>query len=409
MDIRINPFVPQGEVRAIASKSQAHRVLVCAALADKPTHIMLSGFSRDIQSTVDCLAALGAGMRRTDDGLLITPIKETTEDRALLECGESGTTLRFMLPLAGALGKNARLIGHGRLPQRPIAELTDQLEAHGCTVDGFDISGKLTGGAYALRGDISSQFISALLLALPLTGRESIVRLTTMLESADYVDMTIDVMARFGILVEKIENGYHVPAGHYVSPDVFEIEGDWSAAAAVLALGAFGRVGCLGLNPASRQGDKAIVDALKTFGAGFDGVFVTRGECRPFEYDAANTPDIVPVLAALALAARGTSRIKNVSRLRLKESDRIQSTCQSLGALGGDVRFEDGALVINGAGALAGGRAESFNDHRIVMALAVASCICRKPVIIGSADAVDKSYPGFFDDIKALGGQADVV
>jgi 3-phosphoshikimate 1-carboxyvinyltransferase len=407
-----------GTVSAIASKSHAHRALIAAALADGPTAIICGETNADIRATVQCLAALGAQIAYTDGIFAVTPLaRPVSGDTRTLDCGESGSTLRFLLPVACALGVHASFVLHARLPQRPLSPLYEELTAHGCTLSPqgtspLTASGKLTGGTFLIAGNVSSQFVTGLLLALPLLPEDSRIQVTGALESRPYVDITLQTLADFGIEIAQQDGGFIISGGQrFRSPGTLTVEGDWSNAACWLALGAVGRepVTVTGLNLESPQGDKAFLDLLARFGArvtaGGSAVTVTGGDLRGIDADTSANPDLVPMIAAVALAAKGRTRIGNAARLRLKESDRLSGIARTLRAFGAQIEETPDGLVIEGGRSLRGARVSSENDHRIAMMAAVASALCDGEVTIGGADAVNKSYPRFFDDLRTLGGQ----
>ena len=560
MNMRIEPHALSGRVDGlIASKSQAHRALICAALADAPTRIICNSSSQDVAATVRCLEALGARVEWRDDGMLMMPIgyavqagrgdydgactasvsaidaasamananvidtanvsaidatdvrpNVNSSDEAintpspitaaalinsadvqrapvsapLLDCGESGSTLRFMLPLAGALGRECAFTGQGKLPKRPLSPMYEQLAAHGMRMSAqgsfpLTCAGQLTPGRYEIAGNISSQFITGLLMALPLLAGDSELRVIGHLESRPYVDITLDVLKKFGIAIEQHAQGFIIPGGQrFKSPVSMRIEGDWSSAAFWLAAGALGEndalgvpcelsdavstsderdadvnrgapcepsdtaielgnsyvsdahckpsdpastsderaadakrcVTCAPLDPESAQGDRAIADILRRFGARIecigDAVLARPAQLSGIALDASDIPDLVPIIAVVAGASRGDTVISGVSRLRLKESDRICSVMALLDSLGVSAEESDGVLTVHGRGRLEGGTVDSFGDHRIVMAAAVAGSVARAPVTISGAQVSDKSYPGFFDIFAALGGRA---
>ncbi len=421
MDIRITPSPLCGTLRAVASKSDAHRGLICAALCDSPTEVVIRALNRDIEATMNCLSALGAGFSQIEAGVWrVNPIVQRPA-HAALDCCESGSTLRFLLPVAAALCQTTRVEGAGRLPQRPLSPLREELEAHGCTFDAaqlpFTMDGTLAAGQFTLPGNISSQYITGLLFALPLLAGDSDIILTTPLESAGYVSMTLRTLARFNIDITTPPDGggYHIKGGQrYRSPGRIAAEGDWSNAAFWLAAGAIhAPVTVTALNADTAQGDSEIVPLLRRFGARIE-TNGSRATVSPrvlsgFTIDAAEIPDLVPVLSVMACAAVGTTKIINAARLRIKESDRLQTIAQSLTALGGSVSELPDGLIIEGTGRLKGGVVNSFNDHRIAMAMSIAATICSGDVILRDAAAVEKSYPGFFEDFKQLGGKADVI
>jgi 3-phosphoshikimate 1-carboxyvinyltransferase len=415
-----------GVVRAIPSKSQAHRALICAALADKPTVIECDGGSDDIAATVDCLAALGAKIEREAGAYSVCPLKRGGGDAndcangvaVTLPCGESGSTFRFMLPIVGALGRKASFDLKGRLPQRPLSPLYEELVRHGCELSPqgsvpFLASGRLAPGRYSLDAGVSSQFVSGLLFALPLLDGGSELRLTGQAESFPYIELTLAMLEIFGVKIEFSGNVFSIPGGQtYCSPGRARVEGDWSNAAFWLCAGAIGKGGitCAGLDLRSRQGDRAVLDILAKFGANIEikesdsEVTVSGGNLRGIEIDARDIPDLVPVLAVVAAAAEGTTVIRGAARLRTKESDRLAAVCALLRALGADAAETDDGLVIRGGAALKGARVSSCGDHRIAMSAAVAASVCEGAVVIQGAQAVNKSYPRFFDDLRSLGG-----
>lgn len=417
MDVKIAPVPLAGTLPAIPSKSDAHRALICSALADRPTVLELPQTSADIDATCACLEALGAIIARRGDTVTVTPIRSLPE-KALLDCGESGSTLRFLLPVAAALCPSVCFTGHGRLPERPIGELKSAMEAHGVAFSSeklpFDTSGLLVGGNYRLPGNVSSQYITGLLLAMPKLSLPSTLILTTALESAAYVDITLHALRRFGISVNLLSNGYAVPGGQtFSSPGTLAVDGDWSNGAFFLAAGALGRpVTLTGLDLDSPQGDKAVLEVLKSFGAevsvsGGD-VTVAPAPLQGITLDVSEIPDLLPILAVVAACASGETRFEGAARLRLKESDRLTATANLLRALGGDAEELPDGLIVRGR-ALTGGTADGCNDHRIVMAAAVAAIRCAGAVTVTGAEAVHKSYPAFFDDYAKLGGDVHVL
>ena len=414
MNIVITRGPSGGNVSAIPAKAAAHRAFIAAALSGRRVRIRLGAaeVSQDITATLRCLEQLGADIAACGNGVwLVSPAAPPAQP--LLDCGESGSTLRFLLPVAAALGLNARFIGAGRLPERPLADLMRTLEAHGITFSAqklpFAISGKLTGGRFELPGNVSSQYVSGLLFALYAAKLPGEIVLTTRLESSRYVDMTVAALRTFGARIDRTADGWSV-AGHTVDgPDEVTVEGDWSNAAAFLVCGALGgAVTVSGLNAESLQPDRAIVDILRRFGAKveIDGDRVTAapGALRQAEVDVSETPDLLPVLSVLAAGAQGKSRFVNAARLRLKESDRLHSAAELLIAIGVEVRELPDALEITGGGAVRGGVVDTFNDHRLVMAAAAASALGALPLTVAGAEAVNKSQPGFFADFAKLGG-----
>ena len=406
MDILITPAPISGSIEGIASKSFAHRALICAALAKGKSQIRINTTSADIEATVGCLRNMGAAIDISGSTYTVTPI-EKIPDRAVIDCGESGSTIRFLLPVISALGMNCEIHGSGRLPERPLSPLKEELIRMGASIsDEFplNVSGGITAGEFTLRGDVSSQFVTGLLMALSYLGGGKI-NLLPPVQSRPYIDITLQVLRTFGADIKEENNTFYINSCSLKGCD-FAVEADWSNAAFPLCMGAE----VTGLNSDSTQGDKAIIDVLKAMGAKITGshkadVSALHG-CR---VNAADIPDAVPVIAAVAATAKGETVIYNGERLRIKESDRIQTTCEMLRSLGADIRETDDGMIIQGKKTLTGGETPSFNDHRIAMAAAVAAVKCSGDVIIRNAEAVNKSYPSFFEDYNRLGGKARVL
>ena len=397
----IQPSPLCGEVKAPASKSVAHRALICAALSDKSTQVECSTTSADIEATADCLRQLGAKITKTDTGFLVEPITDSNEN-AELNCGESGSTLRFMLPVAASLGKAVSLYGSGRLPERPIGELCEALCSHGCRTSSesipLTVSGRLTPGDYVIDGSVSSQFISGLLLSLPQTHAESTVTIVGEIQSRPYIDMTLAVLSDFGIKTEFNGNRIKIFANNgYISPEKYTVEGDWSNGAFFICANEIegNNVKCFGLTDSSTQGDKAVAEIVKKYGS-------------DIRIDVGNIPDLVPVLAVTACFFKATTVFYNAARLKIKESDRLLSTQKMITDLGGCAEATDDTLTVYGTGKLKGGTVDSFNDHRIVMAAAVAAAACENETVINGCEAVNKSFPTFFEEYKALGGRVTI-
>ncbi len=422
MNITLHSPTFAKRVVAPTSKSAAHRVLIAAAFADAPTRIRVTGAGEDIAATCRCLAGLGAGIAETPDGagnawLEITPISIPVRG-AILDCGESGSTLRFMVPVVAALGVETTFLRRGRLPVRPMEPLASELLRHGVTLtdnpDGsLSVKGKLPAGDYTIAASVSSQFITGLLFALSLLENPSTLTLTGEIESAPYIDMTVNALSAFGAAPARTEdrriyrlNGCKKAPLH--SPAELYPEGDFSGAAFPLAAGAVGGhpVTVTGLDLSSSQGDMAILQLLRDFGAKVEispqtgCVTVSPAPLRGLRIDAKQIPDLVPVLATVAATATGETVIYGGARLRLKESDRIATTAAMLRALGAAVTETEDGLVIKG-GTLTGGTVDGANDHRIVMSAAVAALAATGDVTILGTGAEAKSYPNFFDLIQS--------
>lgn len=381
MDITIHPGKLCGTLNAIPSKSQAHRLLICAAFADNETRLICPETNQDIASTVECLNAIGASITKTDYGYHICPIREIPHT-ATLNCHESGSTLRFLLPIVGALGIDSHFLLEGRLPIRPLSPLWEEMERMGCrlcrpTDNTIHCCGQLKSGDYSIDGSVSSQYITGLLFALSQIP-DSTLTVTGKVESRPYIDLTKNAMAMFS-------------APHYHTPGTVVVEGDWSNGAFWLTANALGStIKINNLQPDSVQGDRAVAEILPIL-----------SENTP-TISAADIPDLVPILSVAAACNHGAI-FTDVQRLRLKESDRIASTIDLITALGGKAEVRSDVLRIYETG-LIGGKVNSYHDHRIAMAAAIGATVCQKNVTILGAECVTKSYPAFWEDFKHLGG-----
>ena len=413
MDITIRPAKLGGSLSAIPSKSHVHRLLICAALSNEETRVLCPASSRDIDATVRCLEALGARITYDGGSFSVLPGGPPSGE-GVLDCGESGSTYRFLFPVAGVLGIEAVFRLHGRLPLRPMDALFETLESRGIAITGKGSAsvrskGRLQSGVFTIPGDISSQFISGLLFALPLLEGDSEIRITGKVESGKYIDITLEALKDFGIRADRIENRIFVPGGQrYHSPGQVRGEGDWSNAAFWLcgAMTSGKPVTITGLSPDSPQGDKAICSILRQMGAEIqwekDALTITPGELHGVDVDVTDIPDLVPALAAAACAAEGITKILGAGRLRIKESDRLESVTRVLRTLGANITEGEDFLIIKGGRPLAGGCVDSWGDHRIAMMAAITAPLCTGSVKITGAEAVNKSYPGFFEDLQVL-------
>lgn len=415
-NIKIIPSVLNGTISMPPSKSAAHRAILCAALARGVSVLHPIALSNDISATIKCVKALGTTVTLDGDTLTVDGSTTFQNKNAELDCGESGSTLRFMIPIAAVGGIKAHFIGHGRLPQRPIGIYLDCLPKAGvtCITEGglpLNIIGALQGGVFEVAGNISSQFITGLLLALPLAQADSRIVLTSPLQSTGYIDMTIDTMESFGVHITPTEDGWYIKGQQHYQPQSYTIEGDWSQAAFFLAAAAFGgSVVIDNMNFNSKQGDKACAELFAQFGCQIErknGLLTARGsKLHGIDINAENIPDLVPILACTAALCEGTTTIMGAARLRIKESDRLAAVTQNLTALGADVTELPDGLIISGKPQLHGGTISGFNDHRIVMAFAMTALKATEPVIISDRESINKSYPNFFEDYINLGGWA---
>ncbi|MBE6555844.1 MAG: 3-phosphoshikimate 1-carboxyvinyltransferase [Ruminococcaceae bacterium] len=412
MTVTLNHPHYADRISAPTSKSAAHRALIAAAFADDVTRLTVRTSCEDIDATVRCLCALGADIKKEDGILLVTPIpKNGVRKGAILDCGESGSTLRFLVPVCGAIGADAVFLRAGRLPERPLKPLLDTLEAHGMRFceDGPRLlsEGSLTAGDYRITANISSQYITGLLFALSLLDEPSRLIPVGRMESSPYIDMTVDTLSRFGATPGRkgedflIEGKKRLPLK---TPSRLTPEGDYSGAAFLLAMGAIGShaVTVTELSPSSLQGDAAILSLLTQFGARVsaqgDSVTVYPAPLHAIDIDATEIPDLVPILAVIAAAARGTTHITGAARLRLKESDRLAATSAFLRTIGGDIVENEDGLTVTGGRPLTGGTVDVCGDHRIAMSAAVASLLATDAVVIPHAECTKKSYPSFFED-----------
>lgn len=436
--VRYGPAFTGGTLTVPPSKSAAIRALLCGALACHTAgECTVTNLypSEDIQAAIRAAESLGAVLEPQAEGTVhLSPNPNYNQNNAgsnQVDCGESGSLLRFIIPIAAALGGQWRFTGRGRLPQRPIGVYAELLPAHGVQftseVEGqglpLTIEGRMSPGRFALPGNISSQFVTGLLMALPLLARDSEIVLTSPLESQGYVDMTLDVLDAFGIAVHPTADGWQIPGGQLYRRTSYQVEGDWSQAAFFLNMAALSPTGAQvrlrGLKPDSLQGDRACVEVFGGFGLdlcweGDELVAQNLHAGEPFggllgqTLDVSNITDMVPAASVCAALNRGVTRFENAGRLRLKESDRLDAMKQAINALGGQAWEEGDALVIQGVERLKGGLADGCNDHRVVMALAGAGLRSAAPVEVTDAHSINKTYPTFFEEFRRLGGEAHV-
>lgn len=388
-----------GSVAVPPSKSAAHRALICSFLAGGGTVNPIID-SKDMKATLGVLNALRNG-------------------EEMLDCIESGSTLRFAIPLAAALGKSVTFVGSGRLPERPLGEYLELLPKHGVSCESggglpLKISGKLESGVYEIRGDVSSQYITGLLLSLPILDGDSEIRLLTKLESKPYVDMTVKVLADYGVDIKETDNGYFIKGNQKFKTLDYTVEGDWSQAAFFMSAAAVGGdVTITGLDMNSTQGDKAVVDVMRRFGAEItvaeNSIRCRKGELCGIEIDCTDIPDMVPAIAVTAAFAKGKTVIKGVERLHYKECDRIEAVASNLEKMGAGVTVMQDGMIITPPDELNGAELLGYNDHRIVMAFSVAALFANGKTVITDAESINKSYPAFFEDYNRLGGKANVL
>lgn len=392
MDITIYPSKLEGCISAIPSKSMAHRLLICAAFSDASTNLHCPQTNRDIEATAGCLNALGAEIIHMDECYKVRPVRKIPET-AELNCYDSGSTLRFMLPLVCALGIETTIHMSGRLPDRPLSPMWEELESHGCklsrpTATIIHTSGKLLPGEFKIDGNVSSQFITGLLFALSLLNGQSKISVIGELESKPYVEMTQHVLAMFGVPTPNYTVRGCVP---FSTPGDIVVEGDWSNGAFFLAAQALGNpLTVLNLDPCSLQGDRVITKILAST------------EESP-SISAADIPDLIPILAVF-YATNGGATFTDIARLRLKESDRVVSVIKLLQNLGISVEADTNTMQVH-VGQIQGGIVDACGDHRIAMAAGIAATIANSPVTILGAECVEKSYPTFWQEYQRLGGK----
>lgn len=419
---KVTPTKLKGEVKIPPSKSMAHRAVICAALGDGISKIRNIDFSDDIIATVSAMRALGAVITEMDDYLEVKGINYKGIDvvrdyERVVDCNESGSTLRFLVPIALVFEGVTRFVGRGNLGKRPLTTYYDIFDAQGIKYtykkDVLDlvVDGVLKPGEFKVKGNISSQFITGLLFSLPLLDGDSKIIITTELESKGYLDLTLSALKDFGI--EIINNDYKefIIKGNqmYHSKD-YTVEGDYSQGAFFLCADALGsEVEVLDLKQDSLQGDSEVIDILRRMGVIFrrEGNAIS-GKVRkinPTIIDASQCPDIIPVVSVVAALARGIVEVRNAGRLRIKECDRLHAIAEELNKLGANIEEFEDSLVIRGVDSFKGGvEVWSHKDHRIAMMLAIAATACKEPIVIKDYECVSKSYPGFFEDYKMLGG-----
>lgn len=425
-DIKITPRPLRGEVKIPPSKSISHRAIISASLSDGISEISNVSFSEDITATLEAMKSLGVKVIDIKDEtahtstVTIDGTSNLTLLRDTIDCAESGSTIRFLMPLVTLTDQRVTVTGRGRLVERPMEtyyEIFDKQEIKYETSKGklpVTIDGKLKPGTFEMRGDISSQFITGLLFTLPLLDGDSKIIITTELESKGYVDLTLDMLKKFDIEVEnKDYREFNVCGRQKYKAHDYKVEGDYSQVAFwIVAAVLNGEILCKDIDLSSLQGDKVVLDIVKDMGGDIEqlegAVLVKKSKTKGTTIDASECPDIIPVLSVLAAVSQGDTRVINGKRLRIKESDRLNSTATIINSLGGDVEELEDGLLIHGVEKLKGGvTVDSFGDHRIAMALGVASVVCDEPIVITNSHVVSKSYPNFWEDFAKVGGKID--
>jgi len=411
--ITLFPARLEGQLEVPTSKSLTHRALICAALAKGTSTISDVVLSDDIRATLSALEQIGARIEINDDSVDIRGIKSLKAPNEAIDCNESGSTLRFLIPLLSLTGKEVVFTGKPSLLRRPQSVYEDLFRQDHIVFehdnDKIVVNGSIKARRYFVDGTVSSQFFTGLMFALPLLNEDSYIHIKGHLESRSYIQLTIQMLEHFGVTVTEIENGYYIPGNQSYEPFDYRVEGDYSQAAFFLVGGILnGNVTVHNLSHESRQGDQAIIDIIKRMKGRLifmeDGLIANKSTTNAAKIDIADCPDLGPIVALLGSLSKGTTTIVNAGRLRLKESDRIESTVATLQALGANIRSKGDEIIIHGKSSLTGGTVDSYNDHRIAMMVAIASIVSEQPIVLHRANAVTKSYPHFFDDFRKLGG-----
>lgn len=422
-EVKILPGKLNGKIAVPPSKSLAHRAIIAAGLAKGQSRIDHIEYSQDILATIKAMEALGTVIEQYDDYLIVhgesTFSKNNMMPGVQIDCEESGSTLRFMVPVSLVKENKVRFIGRGNLGKRPLDTFYEIFERQNIgylyreNILDLNVIGSLKPDLYRIPGNISSQFITGLLFALPLLSGDSIIELTSPLESKGYIDLTLFILKLYGIDILNHEYKQFIIRGRQeYQPCDYRVEADFSQAAFYLVAGALGNdVVVQNLNLESLQGDKAVLDYLKKMNCTLqtceDGIKVVCHDLKATTIDASQCPDVIPVLSLALALSRGHGQVIQAKRLRIKECDRLSATVQELNALKAQVIEHEDSMEFNGVSCLEGGHVCAHDDHRMAMMLAIASTVCQQPLIIDNKECVKKSYPGFWEDFVSLGGKID--
>lgn len=416
--IKLFPTSLEGSIKVPPSKSLSHRALICAALANGKSEISNVLLSEDIKTTISALEHLGAKFAIKKDKILVTGMKKLKYNHKPVYCNESGSTIRFLIPLFSLTNKKIVFTGKESLINRPqtiYKKIFDEDKNIFIKKDNeIVVKGSLKAREYFIDGNVSSQFFSGLMFSLPLLKEDSKIFYNGTLESKSYIDLTIEMLELFNITIHEIENGYFIPGNQIYKPNKYRVEGDYSQAAFFLVGGVLnGLINIDDLNSESNQGDYEIVNIIKRMKGKVifteNGFISEKSKTYGTSVDVSDCPDLGPIIALLASLSFGTTIMTNIHRLRLKESDRVESTVNTLKALGADILVKNDEIIIHGKHSLLGGvTLDSYNDHRIAMLITIASTRCEKPVILTTANAVNKSYPHFYEDFLSLGGNIEI-
>ena len=416
--IKLFPTSLHGSVSAVSSKSVAHRAIIAASLSNSPSTLTNVIVSEDIKATLHAVKKLGASIKVTDSTVTIKPRKKRLLKAKTIDCNESGSTLRFMIPVASLYDKTITFTGRPSLLNRPMTLYNDVFKQSSGMLeiaqDKIVVNGSIKGNTYELDGSISSQFFTGLMLTLPLVDNDSTLIVKGNLESKSYIDLTIDVLRSFGVSIREHDDRYYIKGNQSYNGTKMAIEGDYSQAAFFMVAGAInGGISIDNLNINSVQGDRVIIDLLTDMNANpvvmENGFNITKSDTSGMVIDVADCPDLAPILSLLGAVSEGTTKLINIERLRIKESDRVNSTVTTLKQLGADITSDESSITVHGKKQLDGGvTVDSFNDHRIAMMVAIAATVCKDPVTLTNATAVNKSYPTFFEDYQRLGGIIEI-
>ncbi|AIO18293.1 3-phosphoshikimate 1-carboxyvinyltransferase [Candidatus Izimaplasma bacterium HR1] len=417
--IKLFPSNLKGDIKVPASKSMSHRALICASLAKGRSVITNVVFSEDIMTTINALKQLGANFEIDRDTVTVNGVQKPKYDNDPVFCNESGSTLRFLIPLFSLTDKEIIFTGKESLISRPQTIYKKIFEhdqnIFNKTYNKIVVKGSVKSREYFIDGNVSSQFFSGLMFSLPLLKDDSTIYYNGKLESRSYIDLTIEMLDLYGIEIKEIENGYFIPGNQTYKPHNYQVEGDYSQAAFFLVAGILnGAVRLDDLNHESFQGDYEIINIIKRMKGKIifteNGFVTEHSQTHGTTIDISNCPDLGPIVALLGALSKGTTTITNIARLRLKESDRVESTVNTLQALGVNINVKDEQIIIYGRKSFKGNiTLDSYNDHRIAMMISIAATRCQNPVFLTNANAVNKSYPHFYNDYKSIGGLLEIV
>lgn len=404
--VKIRPTKLKGEVVIPPSKSMAHRAIICASLSNGISNLTNIDYSDDIIATIRAMESLGTTFGKLEDKLIVDGTKTFTKTDSIIDCNESGSTLRFMTLLSIARENKVNLIGRGNLGKRPITTFYDIFDRQGIEYSykegilDLHIEGVLKSDTFKIEGNISSQFITGLLFTLPLLDGDSVVEITTNLESRSYLDLTISILDTFGIeIINQNYEKFIIKGNQEYTPRDYCVEGDYSQGAFYYAANYIGNnIDIKGLDANSLQGDKQCLEIIEMF---------LNNDGKDITIDASNCPDAIPVMTVAGSLRNGKTTVINAGRLRIKECDRLKAITSELNKIGGKVTELTDGLIIEGVKGFTGGHVSSFDDHRIAMSMAIASTRCSEELIIDNQGCVSKSYPAFWEDFKALGGDID--